>query len=46
LVLGGQAATDRSDYYHPVELSLYLRHAFGSKTELAAPPKPLRPFNE
>jgi hypothetical protein len=46
LVLGGQAATDRSDYYHPVELSLYLRHVFGNKTELAAPPKPLRPYNE
>jgi hypothetical protein len=45
-VLGGQAAADRSDYYHPVELSLYLRHAFSGATELAAPPKPLRPYND
>jgi cellulose synthase operon protein C len=47
-VLGGQAATDRSDYYHPVELTMYVRHVFGKSnaTSIAVPPRPLRPYND
>jgi len=46
LVIGSQFSMDRSDYYHPVELSVYLRHVFGGSTTVAEPPKPLRPYND
>lgn len=46
LVLGGQFSMDRSDYYHPVELGVYLRRGFGGKTSIAIPPRGLRPYND
>jgi hypothetical protein len=46
LVLGGKLDLDRSDFYEPTVLMLYLRHVFGpSTTRLATPPRPARPYN-
>lgn len=47
LVLGAKLDLDRSDFYEPTVLMFYLRHVFGSpRTQLAVPPRPVRPFNE
>jgi predicted Zn-dependent protease len=46
LVLGAMLDIDRTDFYHPTVISLYLRHAFAPfDTPLAAPPRPTRPYN-
>ena len=46
LVLGGKLDLDRADFYEPTVLMLYLRHVFGAAvTQLAIPPRPVRPFN-
>ena len=45
LVFGAVLNLDRSDYYHPTTVLVYLRHAFGpATTPLAAPPRPIRPY--
>jgi predicted Zn-dependent protease len=47
LVLGAMLDIDRTDFYHPTGLSLYLRHAFTPfVTPLASPPRPTRPYNQ
>ncbi|HWW21216.1 MAG TPA: cellulose synthase subunit BcsC-related outer membrane protein [Steroidobacteraceae bacterium] len=46
LVLGAMLDIDRTDFYHPTVISLYLRHAFTAfDTPLAIPPRPTRPYN-
>lgn len=46
LVLGMSFDIDRTDYYHPTTISLYLRHSFApSVTRTASPPRPVRPYN-
>lgn len=44
LVMGAMLDMDRTDYYHPTVISLYVRHAFASWTP-RAPPRPIRPYN-
>ncbi|HEV2284424.1 MAG TPA: cellulose synthase subunit BcsC-related outer membrane protein, partial [Steroidobacteraceae bacterium] len=46
LVVGVLLDIDRTDYYHPTSVGVYLRHAFGAgATRAAAPPRPIRPYN-
>lgn len=46
LVIGAMLDIDRTDYYHPTVISVYLRHAFASGlSHIAVPPRPLRPYN-
>jgi tetratricopeptide (TPR) repeat protein len=46
LVLGAMVEIDRTDYYHPTTVALYLRHAFGqAKTHATYPVQPVRPYN-
>ncbi len=46
LVVGALFDIDRTDYYHPTTISLYLRHSFApSVTRTASPPRPVRPYN-
>jgi predicted Zn-dependent protease len=46
LVAGVLLDIDRTDYYHPTTISLYLRHSFApSITRTASPPRPVRPYN-
>jgi tetratricopeptide (TPR) repeat protein len=46
LVLGAMLEIDRTDYYHPTTLAVYLRHAFGqAKTHATYPVQPIRPYN-
>jgi len=46
LVIGVLLDIDRTDYYHPTSVGLYLRHAFGAApTRVASPPRPLKPYN-
>jgi predicted Zn-dependent protease len=45
LVVGGMLEVDRTDYYHPTTVSLYIRHAFGAKTRATYPVQPIRPYN-
>ena len=46
LVAGVLFDIDRTDYYHPTTISLYLRHSFApSVTRTASPPRPVRPYN-
>jgi cellulose synthase operon protein C len=45
LIVGAMLDIDRSAYYHPTVLLLYLRHAFGADgVSLARPPRPVRPY--
>jgi predicted Zn-dependent protease len=44
LVLGAMLDIDRTAYYHPTVISLYVRHAFAPWTS-RAPPRPTRPYN-
>jgi predicted Zn-dependent protease len=47
LVLGAMLDIDRTDFYHPTVISLYLRHSFTPfETALASPPRPTRPYNQ
>jgi len=46
LVLGAKLDLDRSDFYEPTVLMLYIRHVFGNAaTQLAVPPRPARPYD-
>jgi cellulose synthase operon protein C len=46
LVVGFMADIDRTDYYHPTSIGVYLRHAFGPwETHGASPPRPIGPYN-
>jgi predicted Zn-dependent protease len=45
LVIGFLLDIDRTNYYHPTSVGLYLRHGFGSATRIASPPRPVRPYN-
>jgi cellulose synthase operon protein C len=46
LVVGVLLDIDRTDYYHPTTIELYLRHAFApSVTRAVSPPRPLGPYN-
>jgi cellulose synthase operon protein C len=46
LVVGVQFDIDRTDYYHPTTIEVYLRHAFGGAvTRAVSPPRPLGPYN-
>jgi hypothetical protein len=46
LVVGVLFDIDRTDFYHPTSIGVYLRHAFGpGATRVASPPRPIRPYN-
>jgi hypothetical protein len=46
LVVGVALDIDRTDYYHPTSVELYIRHAFGpGSTRTASPPKPPGPYS-
>lgn len=46
-IAGAKLDIDRSDYYEPTVLMIYLRHAFAPwTTRIAVPPRPLQPYNE
>lgn len=46
LVLGAMLDIDRTDFYHPTVISLYLRHAFEPwQSRVASPPRSTRPYN-
>jgi cellulose synthase operon protein C len=46
LVVGVMLDIDRTDFYHPTTVEIYLRHAFGSSaTRALSPPRPVRPYN-
>jgi predicted Zn-dependent protease len=44
LVVGAMFDIDRTDFYHPTVISLYVRHAFAPWTP-RPPPRPTRPYN-
>lgn len=45
-VLGFLFDLDRTDYYHPTTIGVYVRHAFApSVTRTVSPPRPIRPMN-
>jgi len=45
LVVGVMLDIDRTDFYHPTTVEIYLRHAFGySATRNLSPPRPVRPY--
>jgi hypothetical protein len=46
LVLGVMLDIDRTDFYHPTTIEIYLRHSFGSSaTRTLSPPRPVRPYS-
>jgi hypothetical protein len=46
LVVGALFDIDRTDYYHPTTVAIYLRHAFAPNvTRSSPPPRPTRPYN-
>jgi cellulose synthase operon protein C len=46
LVVGVLFDIDRTDYYHPTTIALYLRHSFApSVTRTVSPPRPTRPYS-
>jgi hypothetical protein len=46
LVVGVMLDIDRTDFYHPTTVEIYLRHAFGSSaTRNLSPPRPVRPYS-
>jgi hypothetical protein len=46
LIVGAVLDLDRTDYYHPTELLVYVRVPFGGSpaVTLAKPPRPVRPY--
>ena len=46
LVVGAALDIDRTDYYHPTSIEIYLRHTFGpGRTRSASPPRPPGPYS-
>jgi cellulose synthase operon protein C len=45
LVLGLLLDIDRTDYYHPTSVGIYVRHAFGGRPTQHASLRPLIPYN-
>jgi cellulose synthase operon protein C len=46
LVVGAMFDIDRTDFYHPTTVTIYLRHAFAPTiTRSTSPPQPTRPYN-
>ena len=46
LVAGVLFDIDRTDYYHPTSIGIYLRHVFGpDATRIASPPRPIGPYS-
>ena len=46
LVVGISFGADRTDYYHPTTLEIYVRHAFAPRTtRTVSPPRPVPPYN-
>jgi predicted Zn-dependent protease len=46
LVVGAMLEIDRTDYYHPTTIAVYIRHAFGqAKTHATYAVQPIRPYN-
>jgi cellulose synthase operon protein C len=46
LVVGFMLDLDRTDYYHPTSIGIYLRHAFRPwTTHSVSPPRPVAPYN-
>jgi predicted Zn-dependent protease len=45
LVAGFMFDIDRTDFYHPTTISIYVRHAFGSPARAVDPPSPAYPYN-
>jgi predicted Zn-dependent protease len=46
LVAGVLLDIDRTDYYHPTSIGVYLRHAFGADSaHVVSPPRPIGPYN-
>jgi predicted Zn-dependent protease len=45
LVIGGMFSIDRTNYYHPTSIELYVRHAWAGPTRVITPVQPIRPYN-
>lgn len=46
LVAGFMLDIDRTDFYHPTTIAIYVRHVFGSRaTHTVVPPSPTYPYN-
>jgi hypothetical protein len=45
LVLGLLLDIDRTDYYHPTSVGIYVRHAFGGRPTQHSSLRPLMPYN-
>jgi len=45
LVVGLLLDIDRTDYYHPTSIGIYLRHVLGSRPTAATSLRPLAPYN-
>ncbi len=46
LVVGIMFDANRTDYYHPTTLEIYVRHAFAPRTtRTVSPPRPVPPYN-
>jgi predicted Zn-dependent protease len=45
LVAGFMLDIDRTDYYHPTTIAIYVRHVFGARAHTVAPPSPAYPYN-
>jgi hypothetical protein len=46
MVVGVMLDIDRTDFYHPTTVEIYLRHAFGSSaTRALSAPRPVRPYS-
>jgi predicted Zn-dependent protease len=46
LVAGFMLDIDRTDFYHPTTIAIYVRHVFGTRaTRTVAPPSPAYPYN-
>lgn len=46
LVVGAMLDIDRTDFYHPTTIAVYVRHAFAPHvTRSTPPPRPVQPYN-